>query len=167
MIHDTHFSQKIPLSVITPTVGTWAMTVASNVWTLNKNAADDTSVLLIPIHLPQNSVALKGSKLASVDLWYSVGTAACDAVDAVLQKITLPANGGSAPSVSTVTTSYDTGHDTAAERYAVAVHKLTLTITTPPWMDDDEIYYVELTVNAAATSVVKLFAARANFTLRA
>jgi hypothetical protein len=86
-------------------------------------------------------------------------------ISAVLYKATLPAHAGSL-SASSVTTTYDADHDTAAERYAVAQHKLTLTLAAPEWVDDDAEYFVELTVDAAATSVVKLQGARANYDLR-
>jgi hypothetical protein len=79
--------------------------------------------------------------------------------------MTLPAD-GSAASTAAVTTTYDTGHDAAAERIDVDEHKMTLTVTTPFWVDDDEACYVELVVDAAATSVFKMIGARANFTLR-
>jgi hypothetical protein len=41
-----------------------------------------------------------------------------------------------------------------------------LTLTTPFWLDDDDEVYVELSVDAAMTSVFKFYGARANFTLR-
>ena len=65
-----------------------------------------------------------------------------------------------------MTTTYDADHDTAAERYAVAQHKMTLTVTTPEWVDEDAEYFVELTLDSAATSVIKLQGARANYDLR-
>ena len=164
-VHDTAMSILTPMSMVTSTVGTWTMVVASNLWTLNHTAADNTSIEKIPLLLPLNSVAGKGAKLTSVDIWWSNATADVDALSAVLYKASIPIQAGTL-SAAAVTTSYDTGHDTAAERITQAQHKMTLTVTTPAWVDDDEEYFVELTVDAAATSVVKLQAARANHTLR-
>lgn len=164
-VNDTHMSALTTPAEVTPTVGTWAMAVASNVWTLNKTAADNTSVLKIPLKLPGNASMLKGSRIKSVDIWYSIATAACDAVSAALYKAALPAQAGTL-SAAAITTSYDADHDAAAERYAVAQHKMTLTVTTPEWCDDDSEYFIELTVDAAATSVVKFQGARANYDLR-
>jgi hypothetical protein len=164
-VNDTQMSVFTTPQEATPTVGTWAMAVASNVWTLNKTAADNTSVVKIPLKLPANAAALKGARIKSVDMWFSIATAACDAVSAVLYKSTFPAQAGSL-SAAAVTTTYDADHDMAAERYAVAQHKMTLTVTTPEWVDEDAEYFVELTVDAAATSVVKLQGARANYDLR-
>jgi hypothetical protein len=164
-VNDTHMSAFTAPEEMTATVGTFTMTVASNIWTLNKTAADNTSVVKIPLKLPANSVALKGAYLESVDIWWDCGTAANDAVSAAIFKSTLPAN-GSALATASVTFSYDTGHDTAAERLTLASHKMTLTITTPFWVDEDNEVYVELTIDAAAGSVDKLQGARANYTLR-
>jgi hypothetical protein len=46
-------------------------------------------------------------------------------------------------------------------------HKMTLTITTPFWIDNDEYILVELTIDQAGdTGVVNLLGAIANYTLR-
>ena len=164
-VHATHMSTFITPAQVTATVGTWAMAAASNVWTLNKTAADNTSVIKIPCRLPGNASGWKGARLKSVDVWYSIATAACDAISTALYCSTLPAQSGTL-SAGLVATSYDSAHDTAAERLAVDQHKLTLTLTTAPWVDEDSEYYVELTVDAAASSVVKFQGARVNYDLR-
>jgi hypothetical protein len=164
-VHDTQMSVFTPAEDCTGTVGTWAMAVASNVWSLNKSAADNTSVVKIPLRLPSNAAALKGAQLKSVDIWWACGTGANEAVSAVLYKQTLPVD-GTLSTAAAVTTTYDTGYDSAAERLTLDEHKMTLTVTTPEWVDEDAVYYVELTVDSAANSVDKLFGARANYTLR-
>jgi hypothetical protein len=166
-LHDTQMSMNTPLSVVTATVGTWAMTVASNLWTLNKTAADNTSVLRIPLLLPGNKASvMKGAYLKSVDLWWSNATADNDAVSAAIYKATLPDQAGTHATASQ-SFDYDSGHDTAAKRLTQAVHRMTLTLQTPIWVDNTADVYVEFTVDAAATSVNKLIGARANYTLRA
>ena len=74
-VHDTNMFEETPVNQITPTVGTWAMAVASNVWSYNHTAAADTSVLYIPLPLPANKIALKGCKLLSVEFTWNNGTA--------------------------------------------------------------------------------------------
>jgi len=163
--HDTGMTAFIHPCEATPTVGTWAMAVASHLWTLNKTAGADTSVLKIPLKLPGNSAALKGALLKSIDIWWVNATADLTALSAEVYLSTLPAQAGTlAASAQTIT--YDSGHDTAAKRVTQAVHKMTLTLGAPVWLDEDNEAYVELTVNAAATSAVKLYGARANYTLR-
>jgi hypothetical protein len=164
-VHDTHMSQFVPFSLFSFSAGTWTATVASNVWFSRRTAADASNTIRIPVLLPSNSSGSKGAYLQSVDVFFRVGTAALDALDAALYKMTLPAD-GSLQTVASVTTTYDTGHDTAAERIDVDEHSLTLSLSTPVWVDNDEEFFVEIVADAAATSVLDLFGARANFTLR-
>lgn len=165
-VHDTGMSLFIGPERAQFSAGTWADAAASNVWSKNRTAADAAFTIKIPIPLPGNSAALKGCKLTSVDIWWDVDTAAMDALSAALYKMSLPAS-GSAPTAAAVTTAYDAAHDTAGERLTAADHKLTLTVTAPEWIDEDAVYYVELTGDAAAASVFKYYGARAFFTLRA
>jgi hypothetical protein len=164
-VNDTQMSAFTQPEDMIGTTGVFAMAVASNVWSLNKTAADNTSVIKIPLRLPANAAALKGALLKSVDIWFSNATADNEVVSAALYKTTLGAQ-AAAVTAAVVATTYDTGHDAAAERITQAAHKMTLTLTTPVWVDEDTPYHVELTVDAAGTSVVKLFGARANYTLR-
>jgi hypothetical protein len=166
-VHDTSLSKIILPTECMYSAGTWTQTVASNLWTNNRTAADAAFTIQIPIVPPvQSSTALKGALLKSIDIYYVVGTLAMDAVAATIQKTAVPADGAAVGAVAAVTFTYDTGHDTAAERIDADEHSMTLTITTPFWMDDGDLVYVELVCDAAATSVFKFVGARANFTLR-
>ena len=101
-----------------------------------------------------------------MDIWYKIATADPTAFTALLYKETLPADtvAFSAPSAQTVT--YDADHDTEAERYAQADHKMTMTLSTPIWVDDDANVFVELDVTAHADTVFDFVAARFNYTWR-
>jgi len=164
-VHDTASSMLTQLSSITATVGTWAMTVASHIWTLNKTAAADTSVLKIPLILPGNAAALKGAYLKSIDIWWINATANLNDITAALYTCDLPAQAGT-QAVANPTLTYDTAHATSAQRYTQAQHQMTMTLSTPFWVDQGRECYLELTVNAAATSAIKLQAVRSNYTLR-
>lgn len=149
------------------------MAVSSNVWSNNRTAADASFTIYIPIPIPSNSVAQKGAYLQSVEFMYSIGTNAADDVTTLptLYKDTLTAiaasGSGTINTAASVTTTLDTGHDTAAELKAVDEHRVKVTLTTPAWIDNDEAYHVEMTVDAAAGTVFKFFGAIANYTLRA
>jgi hypothetical protein len=145
--------------------GTWTDTNAATMWYLRRTAANATWVTKIPIKIPQNSGAYKGSKLVSIDLFFVITVEAMDSLAAVLYKATLPADGAAMATVA-VTTSYDSGHDAAGERVDVDEHKMTLTITTPAWLDDDDLYYIEVSGDGGANGVFDWYAARANFTFR-
>jgi hypothetical protein len=74
---------------------------------------------------------------------------------------------GAVATVTALSFDYDTGHDTAAERYDVDQHRMTLELETPIFLDDDEYILVELTVNKAATTTFDMLGAVAYFTLKA
>src|SRR5665811_1271494 len=143
--NDTGMAAFVGPAEVTATVGTWVMTNASHVWTLNKTAGADTSVLKIPLKLPSNSVALKGSYLTSIDIFWINATADLTDMSVEVYLSTLPAQGGALATVLQAS-SYDALHLTAAARKTQAQHKMTITLTTPVWLDDDNEAYVELTV---------------------
>ena len=164
--NDTGMAAFVGPAEVTATVGIWAMAVAAHLWTLNHTNAADTSVLKVPLKLPSNAVALKGALLKSIDFWWST-FGGSDIVDMSVEVYlaTMQAQGGTL-ATALQASSYDALHLTAAARKTAVQHKMTVTLTTPVWIDDDVEAYVELTCNAAATSVVKLQGARANYTLR-
>ena len=165
-VHLTDICQFIPPSDILKSAGTWTPTVASNLITDVRTAADAAFDLLIPIVLPGSSIAKQGAKLVSIDVWYIIATAAADDFATVeLNKVTLAAD-GTAPTGAAVTTTCDTDHDSAAERKAADEHKMTVTLSTPAFIEDDEAYWLHLNVDAAAGTVFSLVGAQANFTLR-
>jgi hypothetical protein len=166
-VNDTQMRQFIPPFMCGKSAGTWTPTLASNVVGDVRTAADASFTLMIPITVPSNAAALKGAYLTAIDVWYKIATAAADDFATVeLEKMTLPAS-GTAVSGAAVTVTMDTGHDTAAERKAAGdAHKMTVTLSTPVWVDEDDVYYLCLTVDAAATTAFTFYGARANFTLR-
>jgi hypothetical protein len=159
-------SQFIPPGAAAFSAGTWADAVASNVWCKSRSAADASFTIAIPLLLPSNSAALKGAYLQSIDVWYSIATAAADDFATTALYADALAASGTANTAASITVTLDAAHDTAAERKAAGDHRLTLTLSTPVWVDHDAAYHVELVVDAAATTVFKLFGARANYTLR-
>ncbi len=167
MIHNTHVSQFIPPTLFHCVTGTWTEVAGQVTDTICKHVAatDEVATVNIPITIPSNSIGLQGAKLASIEIDYEILVAACDAVTAVVNKVTRGADGAVAV-VAAQDFTYDTGHDAAAERYDVDQHKMTLTLDTPLWIDNDVYVLVELTFDKAATTTVDLLAAVANFTLR-
>jgi hypothetical protein len=156
----------IPPSDILKTAGTWTPAVNTNVPSEARGAADASFTLIIPVPALASPNYRAGSKLKSIDLFYKIATAAADDVATVeLEKVTLPAS-GTAVTGAAVTVTLDAGHDTAAERKAVADHTLTVTLDEPAWIDHGEAFILTVVVDAAATTVFTLFGARANLTLR-
>jgi len=166
-IHDTHMSQYIPPTLFHCVTGTWTIAAGQVAGTICKHVAatDEASVITIPILLHSNSSALKGSHLVSIEIDFEILVAACDALAAVVNKVTRGADGAVAV-VAAQTFTYDAGHDTASERIDVDQHKMTLTLSTPIWIDNDEYILVEITADKAATTTMDMLGAVANYTLR-
>jgi hypothetical protein len=172
-VHDVAMAQFVPPTAFGYSAGTWALAVATNVWSLDRSAGDAAFTVYMPVPIPSNSVALKGSKLLSIELMYSIGTGAADdfvAATCALYKDTLQATAasgsGTLNTAAIATGTLDTGHDTAAELKAVDEHRLKWTLTTPAWIDNDEAYHFEAVVDAAADTVFKIFGGIINYTLR-
>lgn len=167
-VHDTHMTQFIPPNMCHYVTGTWSDAAGSvaNTFCKSKAQANETATITVPITLPQNSSASKGSYLKSIDIWWECLTLAMDAVSAAIYKATLPATGADFGAPAAVTFSYDSGHDDAAERITLDEHKMTLTLDTPIWLDEDDLVTVQLSMNAGATSDLTFFGARANYTAR-
>jgi hypothetical protein len=169
-VHDTAMSQWIPPAMCSYITGTWTDTVGAVTGTVTKTktAADNTGVVYIPIAPPQNSVAQKGSYLKSIDVWWNTTTAALDAAGLIanVDRFVLPANGAAFPALTAIPFTYSDDQNTPGETDDLDEHKLTITIDTPFWMDDDYLVQVRLTADAAATSVFAFHGARVNYTLR-
>lgn len=167
-INDTKMSQWIPPGLAHLVTGTWTSVAGqvSNTIAKNKAAGDVTAIITIPIIIPSNSASYKGARLKSIDVYFEALTTAPTTLDALVHRVTLPANGAAIGTVESLAFSYDTGHDTAGERDNVDQHTMTLTLTTPIWIDDDEVIQVQLTLDAAAGGTFHLLGARANYDLR-
>lgn len=167
-VHNTHFSQYIPPTAFHYASGTWADAAGQVAGTIVKKrtAADAAAVVNIPVLVPSNSIDSQGAKLAAIEVDFEILTGALDAMAASINKVTRGADGAVAV-VAALSFTYDSGHDAAAERIDVDQHKMTLTLDTPIWLDNDEYVLVVLTIDGSATGVVDLLGAVANYTLRA
>lgn len=164
-VHD-NVSTLIPFTKFTHSAGTWTPSVASNIWYNRRTAADAAATTLIPItDIFQRDGALKGTKVNSVDFHFRIVTGAIDAMEAHIYKGTLAAD-GTLWTTAEVTTAYDTGHDSAAERIDVDEHKMTMTITTPFYLEENEFLYMEVVWDGSASGVIDEFFAVVNATVR-
>jgi hypothetical protein len=166
-VHDTAMSQYIPPTAMVCITGTWTEAAGAVAGTIAKHcaAADESTDVYIPIPIPSNSVSGKGAYLKSIQIDYEILIAACDTVTAVVNKITRGADEAVAV-VAAQTFTYDAGHDTDDERDDLDQHRMTLTISTPFWVDDDEYVVVKLTFDKAATTTLDILGAVAYYTAR-
>jgi CheY-specific phosphatase CheX len=157
-------SQYIPPTAFHCVTGTWTYTAGQVAGTISKHKASnsETTVINIPIKLPSNSVGLKGSYLKSVEVDYELSGAAATSVTASLNKVTRGADTAVAV-VSAVTVTQDLAAGSAAATQDQ--HKLTVTLTSPAWISNNEYYLLVLTI-VASTAVIDMLGAVANYTLR-
>jgi hypothetical protein len=146
--------------------GTWAADYDTEVIKNIRTAADAEFDVVIPIELPGSEAVNQGAKITSIDIWYTIATAAADNFTGpVMSKMTLAAT-GVAVSGAAVTVTMDTGHDSAAECKATGSHMMTVTPSAEFYLEDDYAYYIKFTVDAAATTVFSLIGAQINYELR-
>jgi hypothetical protein len=168
-VHDTAMSQWMSPKQALKSAGTWAegeVTGIADVWCIKRTAAAAAFNLAIPVKLHQNSAAGKGSKLVSVDVGWIVGTADPVTLTASIFKVTKGIDTAVLVAGSAVTFTYDAEHLNNAARVDQDEHWMTLTITTPEWLDHDDYWHVEIYVDAALTTAFQYLGARANYTLR-
>ncbi len=164
-VHDTAMSQYIPPTLWSYVTGTFTHAAGQVAGTIcmHRAAANETSVVTIPITLPSNSVAQKGAYLKSIEVDYEVLVAEPTSITWTLNKVTRGIEG--AVAVVAAVTKTNTVADAAAK--TVDQHKQVITITTPPWIDNDEYYLLQCSIVAGAGgNTMDFLGAVANFTLR-
>jgi hypothetical protein len=162
-VNDTAMSLFIPPTLFHCVTGTWTQTAGTVSGTISahKAAAAETAVINIPIHIPQNSVALKGAYLKSVEIDYEITTVAATSITASMNKMTRGADTVGLTSTAVTVTQDLTAATTAA---SAAKHKLKVTLTTPVFLLNTEEALLVITAICALTTVLDMEGAVANFT---
>jgi preprotein translocase subunit SecB len=114
---------------------------------------------------------MKGSHLTSIEVMYGIaGAPADDFPIARLFKDTLSATAasgaGSINTAANIAVTLDDGHNTAAERLAEDEHRMVMTLDVTAWIDNDEAYHLELTVDELLGSNFSIYGAIINYTYR-
>jgi hypothetical protein len=164
-VHDTHMQKFIPPNLFHEVTGTWANAAGNVAHTIvrQKTAGAETATVTIPLNVPGNASDLKGSKIASVEVDYEILTAAATSITATVWKIARGADGAVAVATQVTATQDLTAATDAAD---VDQHNLTITITTPEYVDDDDYWFVELACVCAGTTVLEFLGAQVNYTAR-
>ncbi len=165
-VHITDISQFIPPSSLMKTAGTWTDAVGTSVPYIDRTPAAAAFTLAIPIPLPSSAIGLQAARLQAVQVWYTIGVeAATGFATAAIVRVNLRTQ-TLAPNAGLVASTPDGDHDTADKRRAVAVHHMTLSLTSPPWLLKQYGYYVQLTVDAHLNTEFRYHGAQADYTLR-
>jgi len=164
-VHDTHMSQYIPPTAMQGVTGTYTQAAGAVTGTiaLHRAAAASTGVINIPILLPSNSIQQKGAYLKSVEVDYELLLAAATSITASLNKVTRGIDTAVAV-VTAVTVTQDLAASAGAETQDQ--HKMTVTLTTPVWIDNNEYFLLVLTCVCGATVTIDVLGAVANFNLK-
>jgi hypothetical protein len=166
MMNNTHFSQYIPPTAWHFNTGTFTQVAGDVAGTIciNRAAANETSLITIPITVPSNAVALQGVKLASIEVDYEVKGAEPTSLTWTLNKVSRGAEGA----VAVVAAVAKTNSLADAAAKTVDQHRMTIGLAAPAWIDNDEYYLLELSLAAGAGGgTEKFLAAVANYTMRA
>lgn len=136
--------------------GTFTMTNSSNQSYWLKTDADNTSIVAIPIPKIPRTLNLDDPAVSVIAVTYSVATASLDAAPtAVLSKHSKHATTKVWTDGSVANALTFAGTNTAGT--AAGTYDAIVTVTTPVRMTDLECLELELTFNAAATTVLTIF----------
>lgn len=160
--NEVQSSYLVPLKDINATVGTWTLTLASGILSLDKTAADNTSVLHIPVNIPRRA-DFYGVKITGVNVFAIVTTADLDAAPTLVLSrqdydlVDATASASSAVSATTIATTAGSGVVVTADAndrlWGFTVNSPAADYSTEAKCD----YHAALTINAAAGSVVKIY----------
>ena len=164
-VHDTHMSQYIPPTAMHCVTGTWTQTAGASCW--HDRQAQGCQCRDQRDQYPDHAAFQFGCpqrcQACIVEVDYEIAAQAATSITATMNKVTRGADGADATVASvTVTQDLTAGTDAAD----VDEHKLTVTVTTPFWIDNDEYVLLVITAIAAAGTTIDLLGAVANFTLR-
>lgn len=168
-IHDARMRLWIPpeLAGVSDALAGWEMQDDGVSWVLQRPAAGaGTWQLRLPLTPPGNSLAARGARPLSLELWYTISGAALSDCAAAIERCTLPAHGAAWSAPAAVIFTYDSDHDSAAERILLGNHRMALTISTPDWIAAGETWQARLSGAAALATVVRLHGASLSYTLR-
>jgi hypothetical protein len=126
-------------------------------------AANQTTLITIPIVISSNASGSKGSLPKSVEMDHEIPTAEPTSLTWTINKVTRGADGADA-TVAAVTRTASLPDATAK---AVNEHKNVLTITPPFWVDNGEYVLVECALAAGlGCNTADFISAVANYTIR-
>lgn len=109
------------------------------------------------VPLVGRTTANKGEKPTVIRIKATISTAdfGVDVAWALYTSV-MPATGAALAAATSVTFTYDASHDTAAKRKAQGEHTITLTITSPVYLNADEHLWLVCTADATGTATAFL-----------
>ena len=163
-IQNNHYCQYIPPSICAYTSGVWNSQAGSVPGTIVRRLTGSAGakIFKIPVPLLSSPTQLTGSRLMSLEIDYEIATDVLTADSLIFRRTTRGADGSPAV-VDVLAHSYDTDHDLIAERGAIGIHRMLLTLTVQPWIDNDQHIHCSWSITKNANTVFYFYGAFANF----
>jgi len=164
-VHDTAMTMFLMPADGHYVTGTWSDAAGSTANTIAKSkaAAAETATITFALPMLANTVALKGTSIASVEIDYEILTAAATSMTLTMNKVTRGADTAGFTVAAITGTQTLTPASTAA---TVAKHRDKFTITTPAYIGNNELYLFKCVAVCATTTALTIFGVNVNYTLR-
>ena len=162
-LHDVPLSVVVPLQAVQFSGGSWSVVrEASGQFEYFKDYGAESFKVSFPVSLPVSWGTKRGSRLASVDLFYSIKTADLTSLTAWIEQLLLPADGAAfdAPTTPEVALS-----DPYAAN-AVGRHRQTVSPASDLWLPALGLCRVFLSGTSGASPGFYYFGAKLNFIFR-
>ena len=158
-------SLNVSLTKALGTVATWTLAYASDMYTYTCDTTDEVAYVTCPIELPleNDQDGATGSKISSIEVSYTVGTAALDAAPVAEIKSVAKAVDGAAPVVTTLTATV-AASGSITDTKTVDDHAITITPSSDLTLSGDANYILEVGFDKAATSTVAITGITVNYT---
>jgi len=165
MTSNQHMAQWIPPTKFHYVTGTWADAAGQVSGTIckHKTANAETAVVTIPVEVQSNSIALQGSKIASIEVDFEVLVADCTSIAVTVNKVSR----GLDTAVAVVAAqTQGTLVPTLANAKVVDQHKLLIPLATAIFLLNTEYLLVQLSFVCPGTTTLDILGAVVNYTER-
>ena len=146
------------------TVAAWTLSYASGNFAYTCDTTDEVGVVALPIEIPlvNDANGVGSAAINTVEMSYTIGTAALDAAPTAAIKLVAKAVDGAAPVVTSVACTVVAG-GSITDTKTVDDHLITITPDTDVDLSGSENIILEVSFDKAATSTVALTGCTANY----
>ena len=147
----------IPMALtILQSTGIWVPSrVSAALWVLTRTAAAAVTAAYLMAQIRQRKTAGKGFKITGCVVKYKVATADINDLTIDGNVTVMPATGSAvAAATSLGTVTYDSNHDTSAERKAQGEHTMTVTFGTPIYLNGNAEVEIAIICDGTASGAL-------------
>lgn len=157
-------SLQVSLTKVLGTVAAWTLAYANDMFTYTCDATDETALVAAPIEIPliNDGLGVGTALIESINVSYTVGTAALDAAPSAEIQSVAKAIDGAAPVVTTKACTV-AASGTITDTKTVDDHTITVTPSASLAVSGSANLILELGFNKAATSTVAITGITVNY----